>query len=269
MSEMKRLLEAVDSMSQAAKKERGPEFPGYWRGSDPASKAKSKMVGSDESKGSILKDLSNTAKATATQRRLKEEFENFKQEQPSNPRDAVKLDVPLLIRIMEYAREDAKTDMDLHNVAERLIELSRQGRTLGMQDYDAVVKAEVNEYGNAQNPNTQTTTPGANGAAQADAENDAQSQTTDAAMQKNVAALKTIQPELNVNQAKTAVQKTDVPGAQLTPGELAQTKNLSGIIEPALSDPQIGPQMTALLRKAGQLEKAAGAKPNQTVQGKQ
>lgn len=53
----------------------------------------------------------------------------------SNPEDTVTLDVPLLIRLLEYAREDAKTDMDLHDVAERLINLSQEGRTLSMDDY--------------------------------------------------------------------------------------------------------------------------------------
>lgn len=36
------------SMSSAAKKSTGPKFPGYWRGNDPASAARSKMVGSVE-----------------------------------------------------------------------------------------------------------------------------------------------------------------------------------------------------------------------------
>lgn len=53
--------------------------------------------------------------------------------------DAVTMDVPLLIRIMEYAREDAQTDMDLHDVAEQLISLSQEGRTLTMDDYDEIV----------------------------------------------------------------------------------------------------------------------------------
>jgi hypothetical protein len=34
-----------------------------------------------------------------------------------NPKDIIKLDVPLFIRLLEYAREDAKSDMDLHKVA--------------------------------------------------------------------------------------------------------------------------------------------------------
>jgi len=56
-----------------------------------------------------------------------------------NPSDKVTLDIPLFIRLLEYAREDAKTDMDLHNVAEKAISLSETGKTLTMADYDALV----------------------------------------------------------------------------------------------------------------------------------
>ena len=53
--------------------------------------------------------------------------------------DRVSMDVPLLIRIMEYAREDAKTDMDLHHVADKIIELSIDGKVLTMDDYESIV----------------------------------------------------------------------------------------------------------------------------------
>ena len=53
--------------------------------------------------------------------------------------DTVTVDVPLLIRLLEYAREDAKTDMDLHNVAEQMIALSKETDTLSMEHYDAIV----------------------------------------------------------------------------------------------------------------------------------
>jgi len=56
-----------------------------------------------------------------------------------NPEDVVKIDIPLLIRLLEYAREDAKTDMDLHNVTEMLINLSKEGATLSMDQYDQIV----------------------------------------------------------------------------------------------------------------------------------
>jgi hypothetical protein len=58
---------------------------------------------------------------------------------PNNPIDKASLDIPLLIRIMEYAKEDAQTDMDLHKVAENIIELSKGGKTLTMSDYNSIV----------------------------------------------------------------------------------------------------------------------------------
>lgn len=60
-------------------------------------------------------------------------------EAEENPRDVVNVDVPMLIRVMEFAREDAQSDVDLHKVAERLTELSANGRTVTMDDYNAVV----------------------------------------------------------------------------------------------------------------------------------
>ena len=56
-----------------------------------------------------------------------------------NPSDKVTLDIPLFIRLLEYAREDAKTDMDLHNVAEKAVAASETGKTLTMADYDGLV----------------------------------------------------------------------------------------------------------------------------------
>jgi hypothetical protein len=57
----------------------------------------------------------------------------------SNPEDTVELDIPLLLRIMEYSKEDAQTDMDLHNVVDKLISLSQNGQTLDMKNYDEIV----------------------------------------------------------------------------------------------------------------------------------
>lgn len=57
----------------------------------------------------------------------------------TNPKDIVKMDIPLLIRLLEYAREDAKTDMDLHNVTEKLINFSKKGKVLSMAQYNAIV----------------------------------------------------------------------------------------------------------------------------------
>jgi len=59
-----------------------------------------------------------------------------------NPTDKLTLDVPLFIRLLEYAKEDAKTDMDLHKITENALALSETGATLTMDDYDTIVKQD-------------------------------------------------------------------------------------------------------------------------------
>jgi hypothetical protein len=59
-----------------------------------------------------------------------------------NPEDKLTLDIPLFIRMLEYAREDSKTDMDLHKATENALALSEGGKTLTMTDYDAIVKKD-------------------------------------------------------------------------------------------------------------------------------
>jgi len=59
-----------------------------------------------------------------------------------NPIDTVRMDIPLLIRVMEFAKEDAKTDMDLHAAAENMIELSKNDRVLNMDDYNSIITPE-------------------------------------------------------------------------------------------------------------------------------
>ena len=55
-------------------------------------------------------------------------------------KDAVTMDVPLLIRVFELVREDVKTDADLHNLVERLLSLKDKG-TLTMADYETISAA--------------------------------------------------------------------------------------------------------------------------------
>ena len=62
-----------------------------------------------------------------------------------NPKDIISVDVPLFIRLLEYAREDAQTDMDLHNVAENIIDLSEEGEVLTMDNYNAIVGTSEEE----------------------------------------------------------------------------------------------------------------------------
>jgi hypothetical protein len=53
--------------------------------------------------------------------------------------DVVTLDIPLLLRVLEYAKEDAKTDMDLHHLTDNLIKLSKKNDVLTMKHYEDLV----------------------------------------------------------------------------------------------------------------------------------
>jgi hypothetical protein len=53
--------------------------------------------------------------------------------------DIVTMDVPLFIRALEYAKEDAQEDMDLHDFAERAIAATKEQGILQMDDYDMLV----------------------------------------------------------------------------------------------------------------------------------
>jgi len=52
--------------------------------------------------------------------------------------DVIKVDVPMFLRLLELAREDVNNDMDLHDVTQKVTELS-QDDVVTMADYDTVV----------------------------------------------------------------------------------------------------------------------------------
>lgn len=51
--------------------------------------------------------------------------------------DTISMDVPLFIRCLEYAREDAKSDLDLHNLATNALKAG--DKVLTMSDYALLV----------------------------------------------------------------------------------------------------------------------------------
>lgn len=65
-------------------------------------------------------------------------FEEIQTEEVDK-QDTITFDIPLFIRVLEYAREDAKDDMALHKMTERLIAIRDRG-TLTMADYDFITK---------------------------------------------------------------------------------------------------------------------------------
>jgi tetratricopeptide (TPR) repeat protein len=61
--------------------------------------------------------------------------------------DTITMDIPLFIRMLEYSREDAAEDMDLHDVTEKAISLGKERGILQMDDYDEIIGTteKVNE----------------------------------------------------------------------------------------------------------------------------
>jgi hypothetical protein len=69
------------------------------------------------------------------------EFSKWKSDhnisEEADKKDTITFDIPLIIRMLELAREDLKSDADLHRVVEKLIEIRNKG-VLTMDDYDYV-----------------------------------------------------------------------------------------------------------------------------------
>jgi hypothetical protein len=59
-----------------------------------------------------------------------------------NGLDVISVDVPLMLRLMEFAREDATSDKDLHFVAEHLVRYMQTNTLLTMKHYDMIVDRE-------------------------------------------------------------------------------------------------------------------------------
>ena len=64
-------------------------------------------------------------------------------EEETDAVDTITMDVPLFIRMLEYAREDASADVDLHDVAENAVALNKQQEVLSMDDYDALLPSNA------------------------------------------------------------------------------------------------------------------------------
>jgi GNAT superfamily N-acetyltransferase len=59
--------------------------------------------------------------------------------------DIISMNVPLFIRMLELAREDIKSDADLHKVVEKVIISSKKGSYLSMKDYNDFITDINNE----------------------------------------------------------------------------------------------------------------------------
>lgn len=209
---------------------------------------KGRLVGNEN----ILPELSKIAERTSLARKLQEQLDS---QQIANPIDTITMDVPLFIRMLEYSREDAKTDMDLHHVLENILNLQKSTTTLTMKDYNDIVNIhnQITEYGNAQDPNVQSTNANKQSSTKNDnADNPAVQAKADAAVaQKNVNQLKALNPALNTDLTGKVVNKLN-QNSNITSGpEIQQANALADMLASAIKDPRIGSQVTNLLKQAG------------------
>jgi ribosomal protein L29 len=73
------------------------------------------------------------------------QLKNQINEEQEDPTDIIAMDVPLFLRMLEYAREDAEQDIDLHKVTERAIEAVKLRGLLSMDDYQDIIGEPIDE----------------------------------------------------------------------------------------------------------------------------
>ena len=168
--------------------------------------------------------------------------------------NTVTVDIPLLIRLLEYAREDAKTDMDLHNVAEQMIQLSQNGETLSMDHYVSIVdsKQEVSEYGANANQMANTQAQSTTG----DPKKAAEIVQTNKSVQNLKPVLQAAGGDnIDANKLTQTLAKLDTdPNAQLSGQDLSQLGNLAPTIADIAKNPQTAQQFKQLAQKATSLK---------------
>jgi hypothetical protein len=60
-----------------------------------------------------------------------------------DPNDVITLNIPLFIRLLEWAKEDSESDMDLHKISENILNI--KDHTLTMADYDSIIIKKFQE----------------------------------------------------------------------------------------------------------------------------
>jgi hypothetical protein len=77
------------------------------------------------------------------ERMLEAQLEAAAKKSSQDPTDSVAFDVPTLIRVFELVREGIKSDVELHDLVERLVAMRHKG-VLSMADYDVIAGGNIN-----------------------------------------------------------------------------------------------------------------------------
>lgn len=67
------------------------------------------------------------------------------QEPNNNCEGSITLNVALLLRLLEYANEEVKDDVELHYIVQNLQNLAGTGKCLSMEDYETVIQSNASE----------------------------------------------------------------------------------------------------------------------------
>lgn len=71
-----------------------------------------------------------------------------------NPEDVLKMDVPVFLKFLEYARENADSDDALHELAEKITKCCGDGdKTITMDDYEQICDYGSEECGDSEESN--------------------------------------------------------------------------------------------------------------------
>jgi hypothetical protein len=82
----------------------------------------------------LLKQLVDKVKGVA---------QNIREQE--DPTDIIAMDIPLFLRMLEWAKEEAAEDVDLHKVTERAIEAVKLRGLLSMEDYNDLIGEPIEE----------------------------------------------------------------------------------------------------------------------------
>jgi len=78
--------------------------------------------------------------------KIKEFFSKpLPEETKEDPTDLIAMDVPLFLRMLEWAKEEAAKDVDLHQVTTRAIEAVKLRGLLSMEDYNDIIGEPIEE----------------------------------------------------------------------------------------------------------------------------
>jgi hypothetical protein len=142
----RRVAERLVSIAERLAGEVPPEFKEQWKNKDKDGDGKTNEPKPDflkdkkeafVSRRQVAEELMSAAELLAGEVQWKKDKKDDGEKKASE--NVLSFSVPLLIRIMEYSKEDAETDMDLHVAVENMLRLGADGAPMTMADYDDIV----------------------------------------------------------------------------------------------------------------------------------